>query len=165
MVHSSSIYFFNKLWWFIDEKCTLSTFSTWLTMNSQSHYLYWRKLLCRHIQMFCICDIMQMLITVVGLRLKAISYILVEWCSLLLFIICDISPGSGHHLPWPPTAASILQAARLCPQKPVWNGPISAVRRQWYSLLVSKNIRLFLLILYRDFPSLWRDIFGIGPAP
>ena len=68
-----------------------------------------------------------MLITVVGLRLKAISYIMLEWCSLLLFIISEISPGSGHHLPWPAPAASILQAARLCPAKPVWNGPLPAM--------------------------------------
>ena len=68
-----------------------------------------------------------MLITVVGLRLKAISYIMLEWCSLLLFIISEISAGSGHPLPWPPPTASILQAARLSPPKPVWNGPIPAV--------------------------------------
>ena len=68
---------------------------------------------------------MQMLITVVGLRLKAISYIMLEWCSLLLFIISDISPGSGHHLPWPPTAASILQAQGLGTQEPLRDGEIS----------------------------------------
>ena len=77
--------------------------------------------------MFRLYDIIQMLITVVGLRLKAISYILADWCSLLLFIISDSSAGSGRHLPRPPATASILQAARLCPPKPVWNGPVPAV--------------------------------------
>ena len=91
-------------------------------------------------------SIMQILITVVGLRLKAISYIMLEWSSLLLFIISELSAGSGHHLPWPPPTASILQAARLRPPKPVWNGPIPAVWRQWHSLLVSKNPSLFPFI-------------------
>ena len=67
---------------------------------------------------------MQMLITVVGLRLKAISYIMLEWCSLLLFIISEISAGSGHHLPRPAPAASILQAEGLRPQEPLWDGEV-----------------------------------------
>ena len=87
-----------------------------------------------------------------GLRLKAISYILADWCSLLLFIISDSSAGSGRHLPRPPATASILQAARLCPPKPVWNGPVPAVWRQWYSLLVSNNHSLCRDFLRTIFP-------------
>ena len=68
------------------------------------------------------------------------------WCILILLsIISDLSPGSGHHLPRAPAAASILQAQGLGTQEPLRDGEISEMWRQRYSLLV-RNKRLNILV-------------------
>ena len=62
--------------------------------------------------------------------------------ATLLSIISDLSAGSGHHLPRPASAASILQAEGLRPQEPLWDGEVPEMWRQRYSLLVSMIVIL-----------------------
>ena len=68
---------------------------------------------------------MQMLLTIIGLRLKTHCIRALCWSrATLLSIISDLSAGSGHHLPRPAPAASILQAEGLRPQEPLWDGEV-----------------------------------------